>query len=225
MIAVEANPLLEGLQVKRRPEPCVMVIFGASGDLTQRKLMPALYALAYRRLLPRQFGIVGVARSEMSTRQWTTAMKKAVQEHARDDFNDDVWESLRAGMRYVPTDFADDAGEDAVIEELAKLDETRGTNGNRVLYLAVPPMAFEVIVEKVGKRRDRKADSWIRLIVEKPFGYDRESSHELNRKVWRFFDESEIFRIDHYLGKETVQNMLALRFANGIFEPIWNRQF
>jgi glucose-6-phosphate 1-dehydrogenase len=219
------NPLLEGLNLRRAPEPCALVIFGASGDLTQRKLMPALYALAYRRLLPKQFGIVGVSRSEMTTRHWTAAMKKAVQEYARDDFREDVWESLRSGMSYIGTDFADDSGEDTVIAELARLDEERGTNGNRLLYLAVPPAAFEVIVGKVGSRRDRKSGGWMRLIVEKPFGHDRRSALALNEKLRRWFDESEVFRIDHYLGKETVQNMLALRFANGIFEPIWNRQF
>jgi glucose-6-phosphate 1-dehydrogenase len=192
------NPLLEGLRLRRTPEDCALVIFGASGDLTARKLFPALYSLAFRRLLPPSFGIVGVARSEMTTRRWVTAMKKAVQQHGRDEFREDVWDALAEGMRYVATDFADDAGEDAVIEELAKLDEERGTGGNRVLYLAVPPAAFEVIVDKVGRRRDRDS-GWLRLIVEKPFGHD--------------------------LGSETVQNMLALRFANGIFEPIWNRQF
>jgi glucose-6-phosphate 1-dehydrogenase len=218
------NPLLEGLRLRRTPEDCALVIFGASGDLTARKLFPALYSLAFRRLLPPSFGIVGVARSEMTTRRWVTAMKKAVQQHGRDEFREDVWDALAEGMRYVATDFADDAGEDAVIEELAKLDEERGTGGNRVLYLAVPPAAFEVIVDKVGRRRDRDS-GWLRLIVEKPFGHDLGSARELDAKLHAWFDESEVFRIDHYLGKETVQNMLALRFANGIFEPIWNRQF
>jgi glucose-6-phosphate 1-dehydrogenase len=126
-------------------------------------------------------------------------------------------------MRYVATDFADEGGENKVADVLGELDEERGTGGNRVYYLAVPPGAFETIVESVGKRRS--AEGWTRLIVEKPFGHDLESAHELNDLLHRYFDESEIFRIDHYLGKETVQNMLALRFANGIFEPIWNRQF
>jgi glucose-6-phosphate 1-dehydrogenase len=220
-----SNPLAEGLRLRRTPEPCALVIFGASGDLTQRKLFPALYALAFRKLLPEQFGIVGVARTEMSTAKWVADMKKAVRQHARDEFKEDVWKRLAAAMRYVGTDFADDAGEDAVIEQLERLDEERGTRGNRVLYLAVPPAAFEVIVEKVGSRRDRSSPGWMRLIVEKPFGHDLASARELDEKLHAWYDESEVFRIDHYLGKETVQNMLALRFANGIFEPIWNRQF
>ncbi|MFL5726011.1 MAG: glucose-6-phosphate dehydrogenase, partial [Chloroflexota bacterium] len=193
------------------------------GDLTQRKLFPALYSLAFRRLLPEQFGIVGVARSEQTSKEWIEAMKKAVQEHGRDEFREDVWETLAAGMRYVATDFADDAGEDSVIEQLEKLDEDRGTGGNRVLYLAVPPAAFEVIVEKVGKRRDPE-QGWLRLIVEKPFGHDRTSARALNEEIHRYFNEREIYRIDHYLGKETVRNLLVFRFGNGIFEPIWNRR-
>jgi glucose-6-phosphate 1-dehydrogenase len=219
----QENPLLAGLQVARRPEPCAMVIFGASGDLTKRKLFPALYSLAYRRLLPENFAVVGVARTEESDDDFRERMKEAVQQHGRDEFREDVWDGLAEGMRYVATDFADEGGENKVAGVLGELDEERGTGGNRVYYLAVPPGAFEMIVEAVGKRRS--AEGWTRLIVEKPFGHDLESAHELNDLLHRHFDESEIFRIDHYLGKETVQNMLALRFANGIFEPIWNRQF
>ena len=217
------NPLLEGLAVSRQPEPCAMVIFGASGDLTKRKLFPALYSLAYRRLLPEKFGVVGVARTEESDESFRERMKEAVQKFGRDEFRDDVWDSLAEGMHYVTTDFADDGGENRVAEVLADLDERRGTSGNRVYYLAVPPAAFEMIVEAVGTRRS--ANGFTRLIVEKPFGHDLESAQRLNEILHRHFDESEIYRIDHYLGKETVQNMLALRFANGIFEPIWNRQF
>jgi len=219
----EHNPLLEGLRLRRRPDPCVLAIFGASGDLTKRKLFPALYALAYRRLLPEQFTVVGVARTEQSTRQFLAAMKAGIKEFARDPFRTDVWESLVTGARYVSTDFASDPGEDAVAKTLDELDEERGTLGNRVYYLAVPPAAFETVVTELGERRDR--EGWTRVIVEKPFGRDLASARGLNGLLHRWFDEDEIFRIDHYLGKETVQNMLALRFANGIFEPIWNRQF
>ena len=218
------NPLAEGLRLRRRAEPCALVIFGASGDLTQRKLFPALYALAVRRLLPEQFGIVGVARTEQTTKQFAAAMKKAVQEHARDEFDPQVWRTIEEGLRYVATDFADDAGQDAVVEALNGLDEQRGTGSNRVYYLAVPPGAFATIVGELGERRGR-SEGWTRLIVEKPFGRDRASAQELNALLLDQFREEEVFRIDHYLGKETVQNMLALRFANGIFEPIWNRQF
>jgi glucose-6-phosphate 1-dehydrogenase len=217
------NPLLEGLRLRRSPDPCAIVIFGASGDLTRRKIFPALYSLAFRRLLPERFGIVGVARTEQTTKQWIAEMKKAVKEHGRDELRSEVWNELAAAMRYVATDFADDQGEDNVVEALRELDEKRGTAGNRLYYLAVPPAAFETIVNKLGERRS--SEGWTRLIVEKPFGHDRDSAHKLNAILQAHFSENEVFRIDHYLGKETVQNMLALRFANGIFEPIWNRQF
>jgi glucose-6-phosphate 1-dehydrogenase len=218
------NPLLEGLQLSRRPEPCAMVIFGASGDLTKRKLFPALYSLAYRQLLPEKFGVVGVARTEESDEEFRERMKAAVQEFGRDDFREDVWQGVADGMHYV-AGTADDGDNvfDHIDDALTQLDRDRGTGGNRVYYLAVPPSAFQTIVEGIGKHRS--TDGWTRLIVEKPFGHDLESAQELNTLLHEHFDETEIFRIDHYLGKETVQNMLALRFANGIFEPIWNRQF
>jgi glucose-6-phosphate 1-dehydrogenase len=219
----EANPLAEGLRLRRRPDPCALVIFGASGDLTRRKLMPALYSLAYRRLLPESFAVVGVARSEQSTSAFVAAMKEAIEKFARDPFDREVWKGLASGIHYVATDFASDEGEDEVAKKLEQLDEQQGTAGNRVYYLAIPPQAFEMVVQEIGERRER--EGWTRLIVEKPFGRDLQSAQELNLLLKRWFDEEEIFRIDHYLGKETVQNMLALRFANGIFEPIWNRQF
>jgi glucose-6-phosphate 1-dehydrogenase len=219
----QENPLLEGLDVRRAPDPCILVIFGASGDLTKRKLFPALYSLAYRRLLPENFAVVGVSRSEETDDEFRDRMKEAVQEHSRDDFRDDVWELLASGMRYVAMDFADEEGEDRLAETLTELDKERGTQGNRVYYLATPPSVFETVVTAVGKRRT--AQGWVRLIIEKPFGHDLASARELQKAIETYFDEREVFRIDHYLGKETVQNMMALRFANGIFEPIWNRQF
>ena len=222
-VAPEQNPLLEGLQMRRTPDPCVLVIFGASGDLTHKKLFPALYSLAFRRLLPDKFAVVGVARSDGDDGQFREDMKKAVQDHSRDEFRQDVWDALAAGMRYVSTDFADAGGETHVAKALVELDQQRGTGGNRLYYLAVPPPAFPTIVEEIGKRRS--TEGWTRLIVEKPFGHDLGSARELNAMLLEHFREEEIFRIDHYLGKETVQNMLALRFSNGIFEPIWNRQF
>jgi glucose-6-phosphate 1-dehydrogenase len=217
------NPLLEGLRMRRTPEPCVLTIFGASGDLTQRKLLPAIYSLAFRRLLPEKFAVVGVARSEESDEKFRERMKAAVQEFARDPFRDDVWRPLAEGLHYVSTDFANDAGIVRLGKLLERLDEERGTAGNRVHYLAVPPSAFSTIVNELGKRRT--ATGFTRVIVEKPFGHDRASANALTTELNQYFQEDEIFRIDHYLGKETVQNMLALRFANGIFEPIWNRQF
>ena len=224
-VAREENPLLEGLHLGRTPEPCAIVIFGASGDLTHRKLFPALYSLAYRRLLADEVGIVGVARTDQSTEDFVEAMRDGVQEYARDPFRDDVWDGLAAGIRYLAADFADDGAMDELLGLLAELDEERGTRGNRLYYLAVPPQAFTQIVDQLGERKGRDGDGWTRLIVEKPFGHDLASAQELDGLLHRHFEEREIFRIDHYLGKETVQNMLALRFANGIFEPIWNRQF
>jgi len=218
-----SNPLSEGLRLRRRPDPCVLAIFGASGDLTRRKLFPALYALAYRRLLPERFAVVGVARSEQTTAQFRAAMKQAVKDFGHDPFRQDVWDSLAKNLRYIATEFDSATGEDSVAQMLDDCDASDGTDGNRVYYLAVPPQAFETVVEEIGERRERKG--WTRVIVEKPFGHDLTSANELNALLHRWFDEQEIFRIDHYLGKETVQNMLALRFANGIFEPIWNRQF
>jgi glucose-6-phosphate 1-dehydrogenase len=220
---LQENPLLEGLGLRRTPDPCALVIFGASGDLTHKKLLPALYALAFRRLLPSRFAIIGVARTEGDDDAWREDMKQAVRKYARDEFRQDVWDELAASMRYVATDFADDGGEDVLHEMVERCDAESNLGGNRVYYLAVPPPAFPTIVEALGKRRS--TTGWTRLIVEKPFGHDLASARELNSMLWAHFEEKEIFRIDHYLGKETVQNMLALRFANGIFEPIWNRQF
>ena len=150
-------------------------------------------------------------------------MKEAVQEHARDPFDEEVWSKLADGMHYTTLDFADDKGEDELRDTLTKLDSERGTLGNRVYYFAVPPSAIGTLVDEIAERR--AAEGWIRLIIEKPFGHDLQSARELNASLQEHFAENEVFRIDHYLGKETVQNMLALRFANGIFEPIWNRQF
>jgi glucose-6-phosphate 1-dehydrogenase len=217
------NPLLEGLRVIRKPAPCALVIFGASGDLTHKKLLPALYALAFRRLLPERFAIVGVSRSEATDDEFRAQMREAVERHARDEFRDEIWDVLADGLHYIGTDFADEAGQDRLHELLGRLDQERGLDGNRLCYLAVPPAVFPTIVDALGKRRT--ATGWTRLIVEKPFGNNLQSARELTTMLAEYFSEDEIFRIDHYLGKETVQNMLALRFANGIFEPIWNREF
>jgi glucose-6-phosphate 1-dehydrogenase len=223
MATTQENPLLEGLPLRRTPDPCALVIFGASGDLTQKKLFPALYSLAFRKLLPESFAVLGVARTEESDEDFKERMKEAVQKYGRDEFRDDVWATLAEGMRYVATDFADEHGEDAVVSTLEELDRERGLQGNRVYYLAIPPSVFPTVVQALGKRRT--TEGWTRLIVEKPFGHDLQSACTLNEAIHEYFAEEEVFRIDHYLGKETVQNMLALRFSNGIFEPIWNRQF
>ena len=221
MTEVSENPLAVGLAVRRIPEPCAVAIFGASGDLTQRKLIPALYCLAFNRFLPEGFGIVGVGRTQMSDDEFRGRMREAIEQHGRCEFRTDIWEELAAGMRYVATDFADEGGEEDVASTLAELDQSRGTQGNRVYYLAIPPSAMQLTVEQIG--RHRSSSGWLRLIVEKPFGRDATARGQLNSMLAEHFDECEIYRIDHYLGKETVQNMLVLRFGNGIFEPIWNR--
>jgi glucose-6-phosphate 1-dehydrogenase len=205
------------------PDPCALVIFGASGDLTHRKLIPALYALEFRGLLPENFAVVGVARTKNSTESWREQMREAATEYGRDEMREDVWKRLASGMHYVSTDFAADGGEKQVMELLEQLDRERGTAGNRVHYLAIPPEAIRTVVDKL--ETGRKPGGWTRLIVEKPFGHDLASAKALNEDIVTHFAEDEIFRIDHYLGKETVQNVLAFRFANGIFEPIWNRRY
>jgi glucose-6-phosphate 1-dehydrogenase len=220
---VTRNPLAEGLRLPRMAEPCALVIFGASGDLTKRKLLPAIYSLAVRDLLPEELGIVGVARTPETDAQFRARMKDAVRAFGRDPIDEKIWKRLASGMHYIATEFASDGGEDELMALLTKLDRERGTAGNRVFYLAVPPGAIGTLVEKVGSRRDEWR-GWTRVIVEKPFGTDRRTARHLNDEIHGYFEEQEIYRIDHYLGKETVQNLLALRFANGIFEPIWSRE-
>jgi glucose-6-phosphate 1-dehydrogenase len=219
----QENPLLEGLRLMRTPEPCAIVIFGASGDLAKRKLFPALYALAYRNLLPTSFAIVGSARTPMGDDEFRNAVEESIRKFARDEFRQETWDWLAGGMRYVSLDFGDEERQDKLAACLQELDEERGTRGNRLFYFSVPPSVFTTLVQELGERR--RVPGWKRLIIEKPFGHDLESARELNALLQQHFTEDEIFRIDHYLGKETVQNMNALRFANGIFEPIWNRQF
>ncbi|HEY6052662.1 MAG TPA: glucose-6-phosphate dehydrogenase, partial [Gaiellaceae bacterium] len=168
------NPLLDGLHLRRTPDPCVLTIFGASGDLTRRKILPALYALAYRGLLPEKFGVVGVARTPESDEDFRKRMRDAVEEFARDEFDDKTWAKLADGMRYVTTDFSQESGFDDLARVLGEFDEQRGTAGNRVYYLAIPPSAFEAVVRGVGAHR--AAGGWTRLIVEKPFGHDLDSA-------------------------------------------------
>ena len=223
LAGVAENPLLEGLDVRRVPDPCVLVIFGASGDLTRRKIFPALYALAVRHMLPEKFAVLGSARTELSDDDFRDQMADAVREHARDEFREDVWNELAGATYYVPTEFGDDEEHNRVAQRLTEIDRERGTEGNRLYYLAVPPKAFPMLVEELGERRT--TSGWTRVIVEKPFGRDLPTARELNALLLRYFREREVFRIDHYLGKETVQNLLALRFSNGIFEPLWSRQY
>jgi len=229
-VALEPNPLREGLDQERVPEASCLVIFGASGDLTQRKLLPALYSLAHDGLLPAGQAIVGFARADMTDEAFRAAMREACDKHARARPVDDaVWESFARGLFYVPGEFADPAAYQRLCHRLEELDRTRGTGGRRIYYLAVPPDFFDDIAEQLaaaGMVNDpEQRRPYTRVIIEKPFGHDLESARALNHVAVTTFRERQVFRIDHYLGKETVQNLLVLRFANGIFEPFWNRQY
>jgi glucose-6-phosphate 1-dehydrogenase len=200
--------------------PCVLVIFGASGDLTSRKLLPALQRLAAVGRLPSRFALVGVARSPMTDEEFRDQCRTAVREESGQ-----VWEQLLSSVRYISGGYDDPSTYRALADVLAELDRTCGTSGNRAFYLATPPTLFGQIAVNLGQvGLNRGADGgWARLVIEKPFGWDEESARGLYIEISRAFEEGQIFRIDHYLAKDTVQNLLALRFANTIFEPIWNR--
>ena len=227
--ATVTNPLREGLPQERTPAPCAMVIFGASGDLTRRKLMPALYNLALEGLLPPGFSVVGYARRDLEHGTFRDQMREGVNQFSRRRPVDaDMWEVFEQGISYVQGTFEDPGDYERLGQELRRLDRERGTQGNRIYYLATPPDQYETIVDNLGRaglNKPGEAGGWTRLIVEKPFGRDLQSAMVLNDRVLRIFEEEQVFRIDHYLGKETVQNILAFRFANGIFEPIWNRNY
>jgi glucose-6-phosphate 1-dehydrogenase len=202
--------------------PCSLVIFGASGDLTARKLVPAIERLATLGRLPREFGLIGVARSELSDEQFRDQCREAAR---RDERPSEEWERLVARARYVSGGYDDPQTFATLADVLDDIDREQGTAGNRAFYLATPPSLFGTVAINLGKAglNVGGGDGWARLVVEKPFGWDEESSRQLYVDISQAFDENRIFRIDHYLAKDTVQNLLALRFANTIFEPIWNR--
>jgi len=220
------NPLREGLRLERTPEPCTMVIFGASGDLTKRKLVPALYSLAQQNLLPGGFSIVGSGRTTMSSEDFRARMGEAVNEFLEVGAVDNsVWENCAAGMFYIPTDVKDQESFKSLSELLTQIDQQRGTSGNRLFYFSTPPSLYAPLTQLLGSVGLNRSSGWTRVIIEKPFGHDLESMRALNKEVLEVFTEDQVYRIDHYLGKETVQNILVLRFANGIFEPLWNRRY
>jgi glucose-6-phosphate 1-dehydrogenase len=219
------NPLRAGLRLARMPEPSVMVIFGGTGDLASRKLLPALYDLARQRSLPPAFAVVGVGRHAITDAEYREQMHAAVGDHSRSrPIDEDVWRTFADRLFYVSVHA--DEGYDDLRRRLERFDAEMGTDGDRLFYLATPPTQYRSIVGSLGRHElTRNGNGWSRVVVEKPFGRDLESARALSAALHEVFDENEIFRIDHYLGKETVQNILVLRFANSIFEPVWDRRY
>ncbi|YAL81902.1 glucose-6-phosphate dehydrogenase [Dermacoccaceae bacterium W4C1] len=228
-VAKNVNPLrdVEDKRLPRIAGPCGMVLFGVTGDLAKKKLMPAIYDLANRGLLPPGFSLVGFARRDWADQDFGKIVYEAVREHARTPFREDVWRNLAEGFRFVPGTFDDPAAFDLLAETVAELDKERGTGGNHAFYLSIPPGFFSVVCEQLERSGLSKPapGQWRRVVIEKPFGHDLKSARQLNDIVEGVFPPDSVFRIDHYLGKETVQNILALRFANQMFEPIWNSHY
>jgi glucose-6-phosphate 1-dehydrogenase len=228
-IETALNPLRDPRD-KRLPRvagPCVLVLFGVTGDLARKKLLPAIYDLANRGLLPPGFAVVGFARRDWEHQDFRQVAHDAVKEHARTPFREDVWNQLSEGIHFVPGTFDDDEAFERLATTVRELDEKRGTGGNYAFYLSIPPKFFQDVVKQLQRSGLSKPseDSWRRVVIEKPFGHDLASAQQLNDILHQVFPEESIFRIDHYLGKETVQNILALRFANTLYEPIWNRSY
>ena len=223
------NPLRDP-QDRRLPQiagPCGLVIFGVTGDLARKKLMPAIYDLANRGLLPPGFSLVGFARRDWADQDFAQIVHDSVKEHARTEFREEVWQQLAEGFRFVPGDFSDGVAFDNLRQTIQDLDRVRGTGGNHAFYLSIPPRFFSDVIGQLKEHglATPAEDSWRRVVVEKPFGSNLETARELNQIISGVFPSESVFRIDHYLGKETVQNILALRFANAMFEPIWNTNY
>ncbi len=223
------NPLRDPRD-KRLPRiagPSSLVIFGVTGDLARKKLMPAIYDLAHRGLLPAGFSLVGFARRDWEHQDFGELVHDSVKAHARTPFKESVWNRLAEGIRFVQGTFDDDDSFDRLAQTVKDLDAERGTGGNTAFYLSIPPSAFPVVTKQLARSglAEASEETWRRVVIEKPFGRDLKSAKELNEIVNDVFPEESVFRIDHYLGKETVQNLLALRFANQLFEPIWNANY
>jgi glucose-6-phosphate 1-dehydrogenase len=228
------NPLRDprDRRIPRVAGPCVLVLFGVTGDLATKKLLPAIYDLANRGLLPPGFSLVGFARRDWADEDFAQVTHDAVKTHSRTPFREEVWQQLAEGVRFVSGEFADDAAFDQLAQTVTQLDAERGTGGNYAFYLSVPPSAFQQVVQQLKRsglstplEREDGRKPWRRVVIEKPFGHNLASARELNNILSAVFPPEAVFRIDHYLGKETVQNLLALRFANSLFEPIWNRSY
>jgi glucose-6-phosphate 1-dehydrogenase len=221
------EPSLEDpLRFNRKTPPCAVVIFGANGDLTKRKLMPALYRLAWEGRLAPGFAVVGLSRTAMSDDQFRDHMRESVEKFLEDSpFDEELWKSFEQGLFYMAGDVGDRNTYQRLAACLGEVENSRQTGGNVLFYLSTQPSQYAAIAEGIGGASLARANGWRRIIIEKPFGHDLASARELNNRLQKVFDESEIYRIDHYLGKETVQNILAFRFGNGIFEPLWNRRY
>ncbi|QPZ39942.1 glucose-6-phosphate dehydrogenase [Paramicrobacterium chengjingii] len=228
-ITPEHNPLRLSIdrRLNRIAGPSGLIIFGVTGDLSRKKLMPAVYDLANRGLLPPGFALVGFARRDWEDQDFARVVHDAVRDHARTPFREEVWEQLAQGIRFVSGEFGDDAAFTRLGETIVELDRTRGTMGNHAFYLSIPPKAFPQVTSQLKQSglAEEKDGQWRRVVIEKPFGSNLETARELNDVVESVFPADSVFRIDHYLGKETVQNIMALRFANQLFEPIWNANF
>jgi glucose-6-phosphate 1-dehydrogenase len=223
------NPLRdpEDRRMPRIAGPSGLVLFGVTGDLATKKVMPAIYDLANRGLLPPGFSLVGYARRDWQDQDFAQIVHDSVRAHSRTEFREEVWHQLAEGLRFVQGDFSDDTAFDTLRRTIEELDQVRGTGGNHAFYLSIPPKFFGDVIDQLQEHglTDGGPHSWRRLVVEKPFGHDLKSAQELNAVIDRVFPAESVFRIDHYLGKETVQNILAMRFANNLFEPIWNANY
>src|SRR5579864_1985352 len=223
------NPLRDprDRRIPRVAGPCVLIMFGVTGDLARKKLMPAVYDLANRGLLPPGFSFVGFARRDWADEDFAQLTYEAVKQYARTPFRDAVWQQLSEGVRFVSGSFSDDEAFDQLAATVMQLDAERGTGGNYAFYLSIPPNQFPTVVQQLKRSglSDSHGHGWRRVVIEKPFGHDLASARELNATLDGVFPPHSVFRIDHYLGKETVQNILALRFANEMYEPIWNRGY
>lgn len=228
---VKENPLLEGMQIDRRADPFAMVILGAHGDLTKRKLLPALYALYLQDLLPKDFAIVGLSRTAMTDEAFRDFMGDSLKKYASDlKFEQDTWDRFAKTLYYLPADVSKKEDMQLLSDKLNELKDKHGTLGNNIFYLSTAPSLYSVIVKQLaavglGKKCKSTQAPWPRIIVEKPFGHDLKSAQDLDEVIHESWNEHQVYRIDHYLGKETVQNIMVLRFANGIFEPLWNHKY
>jgi glucose-6-phosphate 1-dehydrogenase len=223
------NPLRDPLdqRLPRVAGPCGVVLFGVTGDLSRKKVMPAIYDLANRGLLPPGFALVGFARRDWADEDFAQLVHDNVREHSRTPFREEVWDQLSQGIRFVEGDLGDPTAYARLNATVDELDATRGTGGNHAFYLSIPPGLFPVVLQQLQASGLAQSDpgSWRRVVIEKPFGHDLASAEDLNRIVGQVFDSGSVFRIDHYLGKETVQNILAVRFANTMYEPLWNSNY